>query len=256
MNTKISVIGSGNVAWHLAKKLFACGYSINAVFSRNLNNAKLLAKQVETQAVDNLAMIPTSDLYLFSVKDDAYREIIEIFPKTTAICVHTSGSLEMNILAKLSDNYGVLYPFQSFNKGKSVNFENVPFCVEASNSYTENVLLDMAKHLSPKIHLVNSEQRVYLHLAGVFACNFTNAMYAIAQQILQQNNMDFNIVLPLINETAEKIKNLYPIDAQTGPAVRNDTNIINKHIKMIKNNDLKELYQLISQIIQKQHYIL
>jgi len=251
MKTKISIIGSGNVAWHLTKRLFACGYSINAVFSPNLNNAKLLAEQVEAKAVDKLAMIPTSDLYLFSVKDNAYQAVITSFPKISAICVHTSGSLEMNILAKLSDNYGVLYPFQTFSKEKTVDFENVPLCIEASNSYVENTLTKMAAKLSPTVHLLSSKQREYLHLAGVFACNFTNAMYAIAQQILQQNNMDFNLVLPLINETAEKIKNIYPIDAQTGPAIRNDENIINKHLKMIKNNDWKELYQLISKIIQK-----
>lgn len=256
MKYAISIIGSGNVAWHLAKRLFACGYSINSVYSRQLDNAKALAKQVATIAVDKMEMIPTSDLYLFAVKDDAYEKIIASFPKTTAICVHTSGCMEMNILKKLSDNHGVLYPFQTFTKNKDVHFQNIPICVEASNQQTENVLFDMAKHLSPNVHFLSTEQRVYLHLAGVFACNFTNAMYAVAQQILEEKKIDFNIILPLIDETAEKIKNMYPIDAQTGTAVRKDTNIIEKHLNILNDKDLKELYQLISKIIQKQHSIL
>ena len=245
----LSIIGSGNVAWHLTKQFFACGYSINAVYSRQLDNAKKLAEQVEAQAVDKIELIPASDVYLFAVKDDAYEKIIENFPKTTAICVHTSGSLEMNILEKLSDNHGVLYPFQTLTKEKNIDFLNVPICIEASNPQTQNVLLAMAKHISSKIYFLTSEQRVYLHLAGVFACNFTNAMYAVAQQILEEKNIDFNIALPLINETAEKIKTLYPLDSQTGPAVRNDKIIMEKHLNMLQNNDWKALYQLISKII-------
>ncbi len=107
----ISVIGSGNVAWHLTKRLFACGYPIDCIFSRNPDNAKALAEQVKSKAVDTIAMIPLSDLYVFSVKDEAYQEIIASFPKTMAICVHTSGSLEMKVLESLSDNYGVIYEF-------------------------------------------------------------------------------------------------------------------------------------------------
>jgi len=249
----ISIIGSGSVAWHLTKQLFACGYSIDSVFSRNLDNAKLLAEQVQARAIAKIEMIPNSDVYLFSVKDNAYEKIIANFPKTTSICAHTSGSLGMNILRKLSDNYGVLYPFQTFSKWKDIDFLNVPFCIESSNSYTENILLDMAEHLSHEVCLLDGEQREYLLLAGVFACNFSNAMYAIAQEILQEKNMNFKIAIPLINETLEKIKIRYPIDAQTGPAVRNDTNIIEKHLKLLKNSNWKELYQLISKIIHKQH---
>jgi len=249
MKTTLSIIGSGNVAWHLTKQFFACGYTINAVYSRQLDNAKKLAEQVEAQAVDKIEMMPVSDVYLFAVKDDTYEKIIENFPKTTAICVHTSGSLDMNILEKLSDNYGVLYPFQTFSKEKSIDFLNVPICIEASNPQTQNVLLAMAKRISSKIHFLTSEQRMYLHLAGVFACNFTNAMYAVAQQILEEKNIDFNIALPLINETAEKIKTLYPIDAQTGPAKRNDKIIMRKHTEMLCNPKWKELYQLVSEVI-------
>jgi predicted short-subunit dehydrogenase-like oxidoreductase (DUF2520 family) len=253
--TSISVIGSGNVAWHLTKRLFDCGYSIRCVFSLNLSHATLLAKEVKAKAVDDISAVPLSDLYLFSVKDDAYEEMISVFPQTKAICVHTSGSLEMNILERLSDNYGVLYPFQSFSKDKIISFEHVPVCVEASDYQTEQYLVGLAKTISPMTYLLNTEQRAYLHLAGVFASNFTNALYVVAQQILQQRNLDFNIILPLIHETVEKVNNLSPINAQTGPAVRNDAGIMNKHEEMIKDTDWKELYQLISNIIQKQHAI-
>jgi predicted short-subunit dehydrogenase-like oxidoreductase (DUF2520 family) len=194
-------------------------------------------------------------LYLFSVKDDAYEEIISAFPKTKAIFIHTSGSLDMDILGRLSDDYGVLYPFQSFSKDKYITFEHVPLCVEASNHQTEQFLMELAGVISPITYLLDTEQRACLHLAGVFASNFSNALYVIAQQILQQRNIDFKIILPLINETVEKVNNLSPIEAQTGPAVRNDAGIINKHINMINNTDWKALYQLLSNIIQKQHTI-
>ncbi|MDR1182262.1 MAG: DUF2520 domain-containing protein [Bacteroidales bacterium] len=251
----ISIIGSGNVAWHVARRLFACGYSISCVFSRNISNAALLAEQVNAKATHTLTSIPTSDLYIFAIKDDAYQEIISNFPQTQAICVHTSGSLEMDILGKLSDNYGVLYPFQSFSKDKLIAFEKVPLCVEASNEQTESFLMKIAGVISPIIYLLSTEQRAYLHLAGVFASNFSNALYVIAQQILQQRNMDFKMILPLINETAEKVNNLSPTEAQTGPAVRNDARIMSKHIEMIKSTDWSEIYQLISKIIQKQQAI-
>jgi predicted short-subunit dehydrogenase-like oxidoreductase (DUF2520 family) len=249
------MIGAGNVAWHLAKRLFVCGYSIRCVFSRSLSHAALLAKELKAAAVDNITSVPVSDLYIFSIKDDAYREIILAFPQTKAICVHTSGSLEMDVLRRVSNNYGVLYPFQSFSKDKFISFEHVPVCVEASNCQTEHFLMELAGTISPLTYLLDTEQRSYLHLAGVFASNFSNALYGIAQQILQERNLDFKIILPLINETVEKINNLSPIKAQTGPAVRNDVEVMGKHTEMIKNADWKELYQLISNIIQKQHSV-
>jgi predicted short-subunit dehydrogenase-like oxidoreductase (DUF2520 family) len=251
----ISVIGAGNVAWHLAQRLFACGYSIRCVFSQSLSHAALLAEQLKAEAVDNITSVPVSDFYLFSVKDDAYEEIIPIFPQTKAICVHTSGSLDMDILKRLSDNYGVLYPFQSFSKDKHITFEHVPVCVEASNHQTKQFLMEVAGVISPDTYYLNTEQRACLHLAGVFASNFSNVLYVIAQQILQERNMDFKMILPLINETVEKVNNLSPIEAQTGPAVRNDVGIINKHTEMINNPDWKALYQLLSNIIQKQHTV-
>jgi len=249
---KISIIGSGNVAWHLAKQLFACGYAINAVYSRNLDNAKTLSEQVKAKAVNKIELIPPSDLYLFAVKDDAYSELINSFPKTTAICVHTSGSLEMEILSKISDNYGVLYPFQTFSKNKSVDFQHVPICVEASNPQVENVLLNVANRLSQIVRLLSSEQRIYLHLAGIFACNFTNALYFIAEQIAKQQQIDFEILKPLILETAHKIETLSPAEAQTGPAKRNDQTIMQKHLELLSNSQWKEVYKLLSESVAEQ----
>ena len=250
----ISIIGSGNLSWHVTRRLFFCGYSINSVFSNGLDNAKLLAQQVRAKAVDKIGMILPSDLYLFAVKDDAYQEIIDVFPKTTAICVHTSGSLDRDILRKLSDNYGVLYPFQTFSKWKDIDFENVPICVEGSNPHTAKLLFDMAKHLSGNAHFVDTQQRAYLHLAGVFACNFTNAMYGIAEQIAKQQQIDFEIIKPLIMETASKIKTLSPAKAQTGPAKRNDQTIVQKHIELLTNPLWKEAYKLMSDIITIEQY--
>jgi predicted short-subunit dehydrogenase-like oxidoreductase (DUF2520 family) len=248
----ISIIGSGNVSYHLARQLFACGFTINAVYSRNLDNAKSLAEHLKAKAVNKIELVPPSDLYLFAVKDDAYSELINSFPKIMAICVHTSGSLEMNILSKISDNHGVLYPFQTFSKNKTIDFQKVPICVEASNSQTENVLLNLVSKLSPIVRLLSSKQRAYLHLAGVFACNFTNALYSIAEDIAKQQQIDFEIIKPLILETAHKIETLSPAEAQTGPAKRNDQYIMQKHLELLSNPQWKEIYKLLSESIISQ----
>ena len=255
LQLSISIIGSGNLAWHLARQLYKCGYSIKAIFSRDIHNANLLANQVATKAVDNLHEIPLSDMYIFSIKDDAYTSVLSSLPATNAICIHTSGSLSMDIFSEISPNHGVLYPFQTFSKAKELNFNEIPLCVEASNEHTEQILLQLAKSLSTVNYRITSQQRASLHLAGVFACNFPNALYAIVEQILKEQQLDFSIVFPVIKETVEKLQYLSPIDAQTGPAVRHDEQIMEKHLGMLSDADYKDIYQLLSKIIQKQNTI-
>lgn len=258
MNQKqysVSIIGAGNVAWHFAKKIHGSVFFVKAISSRDIEKAKLLADKVSAQAVNDLNKIPQSDIYLLSIKDDAYASVISSLPKTNSIYLHTSGSLEMNVLEKLSLNYGVLYPFQTFSKGKELDFDQVPLCLEASNIYTEQILLQLAEKLSEIRYWLTSYQRAYLHLAGVFACNFPNALYVIVKQILEKQQIDFSIAIPLIKETVAKLDYLPPKEAQTGPAIRDDKKIMEKHLEMLSDEDYKNIYQLLSKVIQKQQNI-
>ncbi len=168
------------------------------------------------------------------------------------LTVHTSGSIPLEILNKVSENHGVLYPLQTFSKSREVDFSNIPICVEANSAENLEKLKSVAKALSNNIYEVDSEQRKVLHLAAVFACNFPNFMYTIADKILRDSDIDFDILRPLIKETAEKIQDVKPAEAQTGPAIRNDEKILSGHMEMLNDfPQLKELYKLISAEIKK-----
>jgi len=156
----------------------------------------------------------------------------------------------MNILKKLSGNFGVFYPLQTFSKQKKIKFRNIPFCIEANNKKNENILKNIADKISDKVFIINSEQREYIHIAAVFSCNFTNYFYSVSEKLLKKNNIDFNILLPLIQETTQKIKKFKPSEVQTGPAARNDIKIIKKHLEKLKKNpEQQKLYNLISKNI-------
>jgi len=168
--------------------------------------------------------------------------------------VHTAGSVAQNVFKNYSKNYGVFYPFQTFSKNKEVNFSEIPICIEANNEKFENKLINLAKKLSENVYKMNSEQRKYLHIAGVFANNFTNHMYYIASEILKQKNIDAEIINPLIKETANKLEKLSAYNAQTGPALRNDTESIKKHLNLLSSQpEFMEIYKLISKDIFNKH---
>ncbi|MFH1005760.1 MAG: DUF2520 domain-containing protein [Bacteroidota bacterium] len=221
--SKIVIIGAGNVATHLGKEL-------KIKFSKNIN------------FVDR-----TADIFIIAVKDDAIDEVAKKINIKNKIIVHTSGSVDMNILRKYSENYGVLYPLQTISKERKLNFEKVPICIEANNKQTEKILFSIGKSISKNVYCINSEKRKILHLAAVFACNFTNHMYFIAEQILKKEKLSFDILKPLIEETAKKILNMSPADAQTGPAKRNDKKILQHHFRILsKNKYYREIYRIIS----------
>ena len=247
----ITFIGAGNVATHLAKAFFNEGYEIEQIFSNNIDNALALADEVNSIAIDNVINLNSiSDLYIVAVKDDAIQSVLQQIIDKNIFIVHTSGSIPISVFETTGfNNYGIFYPLQTFSKSKAINLLEVPFCIEANNN--ENLLFELANKLSNTVHLVNSEQRKKLHLAAVFACNFTNHMYAIAEDLCIKNNVNFNILKPLIKETAEKITLNHAKDVQTGPAKRNDEQIIQQHIEQL--DDLKnyqEIYRLITQNIQ------
>jgi predicted short-subunit dehydrogenase-like oxidoreductase (DUF2520 family) len=249
---RIVFIGAGNLATHLAEACYAAHHEVLQVYSRTLENAIILANRIGAAPINDLSQInPTAELYLFSVKDDALPDVIEQMPQTEGLWVHTAGSLPMNIFAEHHVNYGVLYPLQTFSKKRKIVFDAIPIFVEGSNAATSHQLEEFAATVSGKIQLLSSEKRRFLHLAAVYACNFVNHMYTLAAEIINKEDIPFEILIPLINETASKITTMTPSEAQTGPAVRNDENVMEKHRALLMDPEKEELYSMLSKSIFK-----
>ncbi|WP_343533183.1 Rossmann-like and DUF2520 domain-containing protein [Pedobacter sp.] len=250
---KVSIVGSGNVATHLAKALHHVHVEIQGIWSHQFENAELLANQVDAKAIRQISEIANdgSDILLISVKDDAIADVAAQLKNYRGIVAHTSGAVTLNILNE-NVNYGVFYPLQTFSKHKTLDFSQVPLCLEANNTQSLRQLKTLAALLSKNIYEVDSEQRKILHLAAVFACNFPNYLYGVAQQLLAQHQLDFEIIKPLIAETANKVQTALPIEVQTGPAIRNDEQTLQKHEELLKaHSDWLMIYKLLSEQIKK-----
>jgi len=255
LNTKknITFIGAGNVATHLAKAFFNKGFSISKVYSKNIENARLLAQTTNAKPCNNLdKLYEQNHIYFVCVKDNVIADIVAQFKAKDSLIVHTSGSISMDIFRQENyTNYGIFYPLQTFSKTKATEINKVPFCIEANTEDNETTLIDLAKMLSDNVQLVNSEQRKQLHLAAVFACNFSNYMYAIADELLTKNNLSLDLLKPLITETANKIQNNAPQLMQTGPAIRNDNAVIEAHLKKLSEHpSYEKIYQILTDGIQ------
>ena len=247
---KIIFIGSGNLATQLSLCLKEVGHSIIQVFSQSIENAKLLAEKLGAEYTNDIKHIyQDADLYLFSVKDDILGQLIQNLPPTNGVLAHTAGAISMNVFDGRKENYGVFYPLQTFNKNRKIDFYQIPVFIEANDSITSECLEEIAKSVSGHFQFLSSDNRKYLHLAAVFACNFTNHMYVLASDILKDQGLSFDVLKPLINETANKVMELSPQLAQTGPAVRFDENVIQKHISLLKDDAIKELYIKLSKSI-------
>lgn len=250
----ISIIGSGNVAWHLAQTLEKQGHTIREIYSRQLENAEALTDNLYcANAQDHLDFTHSeSRFFLIAVSDTAIESLarqIKLPPK--AILAHTSGSQPLSALDEAPTTHtGVFYPLQTFSKNKGVNFREIPICIESLESRTENRLLTLAESLSENIALVDSDARKVLHVAAVFACNFTNHMLRISQEILEEQEIDFHLLKPLIKETITKSLSLDPKNAQTGPARRGDLTTLDTHMKYLQEReDWQRIYKLISEHI-------
>ena len=247
----IILLGSGNVATHLGIALKNSNYTIVQVYSKSIENAKVLANKLNAQFTNNLSKLKSTDLIIVCINDDAILSVLSQI-KNTAI-VHTSGSIGLDVFKQKFTNYGVFYPLQTFNKEIDINISEIPFCIEGNSLEFEKQLIKIAKALSKNVVKMNSQQRKQLHIAAVFACNFSNHMYSIADDLLAKKNIDFKILLPLIRKTNANLENYRPKEVQTGPAKRKDTAIIQEHIATIKENEIKELYHRISDNIIKYH---
>ncbi|MDD3040166.1 Rossmann-like and DUF2520 domain-containing protein [Bacteroides sp.] len=256
-DTPIVFIGAGNLATNLAKALYRKGFRIEQIYSRTEEAAYTLAREVEAGFTTDLQEISEeAKLYIVSLKDAAF---VELLPQITAgkhgpLLVHTAGSIPMSVWEGYTERYGVFYPMQTFSKQREVDFEEIPFFIEAKSHEDVELLKAVAGTLSEKVYEATSEQRKSLHLAAVFTCNFTNHMYTLAAELLNKYHLPFDVMLPLIDETARKVHELAPHDAQTGPAVRYDENVINNHLAMLEDtSDLQEIYKLISKSIHEHH---
>ncbi|WP_448698797.1 Rossmann-like and DUF2520 domain-containing protein [Mucilaginibacter sp. AW1-3] len=246
---RITLIGSGNVATHLAAALKNAGHKIIQVYSPNYQNAVLLAYHVGAAAIDDLSAIDQhTDIFIVSVKDDVIEEIAAKLAPHQKLIVHTSGATAL----LPGTNTGVFYPLQTFSKTKEVDFRQVPLCIEGSNEQITELLEELGRTISNKVSCVNSGQRKILHLAAVFACNFPNALYAMAQGLLADHQLDFNLLRPLILETAEKVQQNLPANVQTGPAVRRDQKTMDNHLELLNEQPvLQHIYKTLSQCIIK-----
>ena len=254
-NKRIALIGAGNVATHLGKAWQQAGCTVVQVYSRTEQSASELATCLCVPFVTSLDEVCTdADIYVVAVKDAVLQELIPVLVKgrEAALFVHTAGSMPMAVWQGVAPRHGVLYPMQTFSKARKVDFASVSFFVEANHQADKEVLKELAGALSPKVYEATSAQRTYLHMAAVFACNFANHMYTLSAQLLEKNGLPFDAMLPLIDETARKVHGLHPHDAQTGPAIRGDENVMGKHLAMLADEpEIKEIYRIISNSIQE-----
>lgn len=258
LTISVSFVGSGNLAWHLAPALDNAGYVVREVYSRNPKNAKALVNKLYQAEVKDSLDFSDSDstVFVLAVTDDALAEVInEIILPDEAILIHTSGSQPLTVLARAAVfQTGVFYPLQTFSKQKKVDFTEIPIFVESTNAAVEKVLLAMAKAISKKVQAIDSARRMALHVAAVFASNFTNHMLTISKTIMEVSELPYEWLKPLIAETITKSLAIGPEAAQTGPAVRGDFEILDKHLVMLQNDEqIAELYKLISQHIIDSH---
>lgn len=272
----ITLIGSGNVATWIAQRLQDNSrFPITQVYSRNLEHAQRLAEPLNAQAIDDIRQLnPDNHIFIFALADNAYGSILPKLPFRLPSAFLTSGTVSCQCLKDYADHYGVIYPLQTFTKTQDMRTLEVPLCLEYHdfqratlpsveiNSPSEptqeptlpsveyDQMHSLAHALSPICYEVSESQRARMHVAAVFACNFSNAMYQIAYQLLKDNDLTFDILLPLLRQTVKKVSEMTPAEAQTGPAVRGDENVMQAQLDTLKDEKYREVYRLMSEVIR------
>jgi predicted short-subunit dehydrogenase-like oxidoreductase (DUF2520 family) len=248
----ISIIGSGNVAHNLGRMTYEAGVGIDSIYSRDISHASKLAEQFNAQSVDRLdAVSSASELLLFAVKDDVLAEVGSSLSGSSQILAHTSGSMEMDVFGG-AERAAVFYPLQTFSKNKQYQGVRFPICIEAANAEDMARLTTLGSALvgAENVYEIDSSQRKTLHVSAVFACNFTNYFFTVAEDILKERNLSFDLLRPLISETISKIDERGPSLNQTGPAVRGDHKIISSHLDYLATSeDYRRLYKLVTEQI-------
>ncbi len=255
MSHRFVFIGAGNLATRLSLELKNKGFFIEQVYSRTEKSAKFLAKKLQTNyTISAQDVLPDADVYFVALKDAAFEEVLAKIDFRNKLLVHCSGSLPLSTLEKYSENIGVLYPLQTFSKNRKVDFAEIPVFIEANSQENEKLLVQIAEKISDKVLVLNSEKRLNMHIAAVFACNFVNHFYSIAAEVLKSKEIPFEVLNPLILETARKVQELEPALAQTGPAMRFDENVISKHKEALHPfPEFQKLYGIVSESIFNFH---
>ena len=251
MITKITLIGSGNVAHNLGKAFVLNGFEVVEVYSRTKANAKALAETLNANHTSNLNKInKESDLYVIATTDNVIEEIAQQLDLKNHFVVHTSGSVSINVFDNLFSHFGSFYPLQTFTKSHQANFSEIPICVEGNTDRSLDLLKKVAEKLTKNVVELSSVQRQKLHLSAVFVSNFANYMQVIGEKLCEEQQVDFELLKPLIKEVFNKNQTGKAIDNQTGPALRGDSFTMNKHLELLKDKkELSELYELISGMI-------
>jgi predicted short-subunit dehydrogenase-like oxidoreductase (DUF2520 family) len=248
----IVIIGTGNTATILGRKLKKAGHHIVQVFGRNASAASKLAYEFDTDSTNYWSVVKKdADVYLVAVSDDAITDVAKHLHVPGKVVAHTAGSVKQDVLKKTSHHYGVFYPLQSLRKDMS-ELPDIPIFVDGSDDKTKKTLESLAHSISgEKVAQAGDEARLKLHVAAVIVSNFTNHLYSLAEEYCKKEGLDFNQLIPLIEETAERIENISPKKVQTGPALRHDGETIQKHLKLLKDHpELKKIYELMTASIQ------
>ena len=255
MSKRVVLVGAGNMATAIAVALSKADNRPVAVWSRTAESAQMLADRVGAEWYCDIDALPQADVVIISVVDSALREmttrVVAKYPD--AVILHTAGSIPMNTLQQCgAKKYGVLYPMQTVNKNSVVSLDDVTVFVEACDDAIAVQVEALARTISKKVVYASSEQRCYLHVAAVFACNFSNAVYNMAAELLEKHGLPFEAMLPLIDEAARKVHRMSPVEAQTGPARRGDANVMNAHMMML-DDELANIYETLSDYIMRRY---
>lgn len=249
----VVLLGAGNVATHLYKA-FTNSETVSVKQWYNRTRASLSSYANEVAITDSLVDLKEADIYIMAVSDDSIAQLSADLPFTNRLIVHTSGSVAMHDLDK-KNQIGVFYPLQTFSKAADIDFTEVPICIEVYEKQNLQLLKDLAIAVGCKPHKITTEQRQTLHLAAVFVNNFTNQLYRIGHEICETKNIEFEILQPLISETARKIQDMSPYMAQTGPAKRNDKKTIKRQLKLMETEEHQSIYKLLTSSIKKTHNV-
>ena len=248
---QIVLIGSGNVAFHLAKAFTEAQIPVSQIFGRNTTELQKISEQFSIPF--STETLTDGDLYIISVSDSSIAEVSALIKNENVLVAHTSGSVSREAL---SGNYrkSVFYPLQTFSKSKNLDYSKIPFFIDAENKNDEDILKNLASKISKNVMLANDEKRKYIHLTAVFACNFVNHLYARAKEISDSQNIPFDYFLPLIDETTQKIHELEPKLAQTGPAIRNDEKVLKLHESLLTDEEKLKIYKTLNESIKKMYH--
>ena len=248
---QIVLIGSGNVAFHLAKAFTEAQIPISQIFGRNTTDLQKISEQFSIPF--STETLVDADLYIISVSDSSITEVSSLIKNKNVLVAHTSGSVSREAL---NGNYrkSVFYPLQTFSKSKNLDYSKIPFFIDAENENDEEILKNLASKISKNVMIANDEKRKYIHLTAVFACNFVNHLYTRAKEISDNQNIPFDYFFPLIDETTQKIHELEPKLAQTGPAIRNDEKVLKLHESLLTDEEKLKIYKTLNESIKKMYH--